>query len=90
MKPRLTRSLPIQTSSDPIETLTAIWASRHKKIPLSIFLALCFNLILAPLVYASTDNTFSRGQAWALSLLGLVAVALGIYLFFVMFVPEKF
>lgn len=90
MKSRLKRSLPIQTTSEAIETLAAIWASRHKKVPLTILIALCLNLILAPLVYASTGDTFSRGQAWALTLLGLVAIALGIYLFFVMFVPEKF
>ncbi len=63
---------------------------RRKKLPLYLFLGMCFNLIVAPIVYAATGEQFSKQQAWALGLLGLVAVGLSIYLFFVMFVPEKF
>ncbi|MDF2388996.1 potassium-transporting ATPase subunit F [Nostoc ellipsosporum NOK] len=60
-----------------------------KKLPLYLFLAMCFNLVVAPVVYAAADN-FSRTQAWALGLLGIVILSLSIYLFFVMFIPEKF
>lgn len=63
---------------------------RRQKLPLYLFLALCFNMVLAPLVYAATDGALSRSQSWALGLLGLATVALSIYLFFVMFVPERF
>ena len=42
------------------------------------------------MVYAATGETLSRPQSWALGLLGLVVLSLSIYLFFVMFVPEKF
>jgi K+-transporting ATPase KdpF subunit len=74
-----------------LETITDIWYEwRKQKLPLYLFLAICFNLVLAPMVYAATDQTLSRTQAWALGLLGLVTVGLAIYLFFVMFVPEKF
>ncbi|KYC35948.1 ATPase [Scytonema hofmannii PCC 7110] len=74
-----------------IETVTEIWSEwRRQKLPLYLFLAMCFNLVVAPMVYAATDQTFSRSQAWALGLLGLVTVGLSIYLFFVMFVPERF
>ena len=63
---------------------------RRHKLPVSLFLAMCFNLLVAPVVYGATGQQFSRSQAWALGLLGLVALCLSIYLFFVMFVPEKF
>ncbi|MDF5728443.1 MAG: potassium-transporting ATPase subunit F [Rhizonema sp. PD38] len=63
---------------------------RRHKLPVYLFLAMCFNLVVAPVVYGATDQQFSRTQAWALGLLGLVALSLSIYLFFVMFVPEKF
>ncbi|HEY9646152.1 MAG TPA: potassium-transporting ATPase subunit F [Chroococcidiopsis sp.] len=60
------------------------------KHALYLFLALCSNLGIAPLVYAAAGGDFSRSQAWALGLLGLGTVGISIYLFFVMFVPEKF
>jgi hypothetical protein len=61
--------------------------SKHS---LYLFLAIAFNIIIAPVVYAASSNELSRSQAWSLGLLGLGTVALSIYLFFVMFVPEKF
>jgi K+-transporting ATPase KdpF subunit len=62
---------------------------RSRKYPIYLFLALCLNVILASKVFAAGE-TFSRNQAYALSLLGLVTVALAIYLFVVMFQPERF
>ncbi|MBE9180332.1 potassium-transporting ATPase subunit F [Oculatella sp. LEGE 06141] len=62
----------------------------NRKHSLYLFLGICFNLILAPIVYAASGHEFSRSQAWSLGLLGLGTVALSVYLFFVMFVPEKF
>jgi hypothetical protein len=80
-----------QISAQTLETLTEIWSQwRREKLPLYLFLAMCFNLIVAPLVYAATGETLNRTQSWALGLLGLVVLSLSIYLFFVMFVPEKF
>ncbi|MBD2060050.1 potassium-transporting ATPase subunit F [Oculatella sp. FACHB-28] len=73
------------------EFISESWLEwRRQKLPLYLFLALCFNLVVAPVVYASSGNEFSRTQAWSLGLLGLGTVVLSIYLFFVMFVPEKF
>ncbi|AUB41019.1 K+-transporting ATPase, F subunit [Nostoc flagelliforme CCNUN1] len=46
--------------------------------------------MVAPLVYAATGEQLSRSQSWGLGLLGMVTLGLSIYLFFVMFVPEKF
>jgi K+-transporting ATPase KdpF subunit len=75
-------------SLDVVSTLWQVWRSR--KYPTYLFLALCFNLILAPLVLAATGNTFSTSQAYALGILGIGTVALSIYLFVVMFQPERF
>ncbi|GAB4345146.1 MAG: hypothetical protein OHK0047_38370 [Leptolyngbyaceae cyanobacterium] len=82
-------SLP--TIAQTLTEFSELWSEwRRQKLPLYLFLALCFNLILAPVVYAASGNELSRTQSWALGLLGLGTVALAIYLFFVMFVPEKF
>jgi hypothetical protein len=60
------------------------------QIPIFLFLAICSNLIIAPMVYAATSEQFSRSQAWALGLLGVGVLSLSTYLFVVMFQPEKF
>lgn len=74
-----------------LETIAMIGAEwRRQKLPLYLFLGLCFNLILAPVVFAATGADLSRTQAYWLAALVLVTVALAIYLFFVMFVPERF
>jgi K+-transporting ATPase KdpF subunit len=62
----------------------------QRKIPRSLLLLLCLNLVIAPAVQAATGNELSRHQAYALGILGLVTVALSIYLFVVMFQPERF
>jgi K+-transporting ATPase KdpF subunit len=54
-----------------------------------LFLALCLNLVLAPAVWAASSD-LSRSQAYWLGGLGLMTLALSIYLFVVMFAPEKF
>lgn len=73
------------------EDISEFWLlGRRQKLPLYLFLGLCFNLFLAPVVYAATGHEFSRTQAWALGLLGLATIALSVYLFVVMFLPEKF
>jgi len=74
-----------------LETLTEIWSEwRRQKLPRYLFLGLCLNLLLAPAVLATTGGDLSRTQAYWLAALGLVTLALAIYLFFVMFVPERF
>jgi len=90
MKPIQISTLALKPS--PIlEEITEIWLQwRRQKLPLYLFLGMCFNLVVAPVVYAATDEQLSRPQSWALGLLGLATVGLSIYLFFVMFVPEKF
>jgi len=83
--------LSTQIIAPAAETITEIWTEwRRQKLPLYLFLGLCLNLLLAPAVFAATGGDLSRTQAYWLAALGLVTIALGIYLFFVMFVPEKF
>ena len=60
------------------------------KLSLYLFGLLIGNLILATVVQASTGGALSRGQSYALTLLGLVTFSLFIYLFMVIFQPEKF
>lgn len=78
--------------SHPItQTISDIWSEwRRQKLPLYLFLLLCFNLVVAPAVLAASGETLSRTQSYALGLLGIVTIALSIYLFVVMFQPERF
>jgi K+-transporting ATPase KdpF subunit len=62
---------------------------RFSKLTLFLFSLLCLNVIVAPAVQAATGS-ISRGQSYALGLLGLVTFSLFIYLFAVIFQPEKF
>jgi len=55
-----------------------------------ILLASAFNLAIAPTVYASSNGTLSRPNAYAISLLLLLVTGLAIYLMRVIIQPEKF
>ena len=85
------KSLPHVSQNFPIEAMKGLWQlSNKKKYPKYLFLTLCFNLIVAPVVYAANADSFTRTQAYALGLLGIATVCFSIYLFVVMFQPEKF
>ena len=64
--------------------------SYPQKLAVYFLIILGLNLILSPLVQASTAGILSRGQSYALGLLGLVTVSLFVYLFVVIFQPERF
>lgn len=64
--------------------------NRRHPVAVQLFLILCFNMLIAPVVYAVTEAEITKKAAWAIGLLGIVAVGLSIYLFFVIFWPEKF
>lgn len=64
--------------------------ARRVGLPWQLFLALCLNLAIAPLVYAATGQAIDRGQAYAIALLGLLTLGLSIYLFVAIFQPERF
>ncbi|MBE9034543.1 potassium-transporting ATPase subunit F [aff. Roholtiella sp. LEGE 12411] len=67
----------------------ALVTSKRNRIPLNLFLLLCFNVLLAPAVQAATPGG-SRFASYAIALLGLVTLSLCVYLFVVIFQPEKF
>jgi K+-transporting ATPase KdpF subunit len=74
-----------------LEDLTILCTGLYRRKPSRYLLwALCLNLLLAPAVYAATGEALSRSQSYMLGLLGLGTAALSIYLFVVMFQPEKF
>jgi K+-transporting ATPase KdpF subunit len=74
--------------SENLVTIWQVWCRR--KYPTYLFLALCFNLVFASTVFAATGDVFSRSQVYALGILGIGTVSLSIYLFVVMFQPERF
>ncbi|MBW4431265.1 MAG: potassium-transporting ATPase subunit F [Pelatocladus maniniholoensis HA4357-MV3] len=63
---------------------------KPNRIPLSLFLLLCLNVLLAPAVQAATPSEISRFASYAIALLGLVTLSISVYLFVVIFQPEKF
>lgn len=78
-------------AADIVETVYYIWQQWFKqKSPLFIFFALCLNAIIAPAVYAATGGKFEPRHTYALSALGLVILGLAIYLFDVVFRPERY
>lgn len=83
----LGRILPMQMD----EGISFVWWQwRRQMLPLVIFVLLCLNLVIAPAVYAAVDGTLERRQVWALGLLGLLTLGLTVYLFVVVFQPERF
>lgn len=63
---------------------------QRNPLPIQIFLLLCLNLLLAPAVDAATGAEITRKASYALGLLGIVIVGLSVYLFIVIFQPERF
>ena len=73
------------------EGISFVWSEwRRQQLPLVIFLVLCLNLVIAPAVYAAAEATLERRHAYAIGVLGLVTFGLAVYLFVVVFQPERF
>ena len=68
----------------------ATLAKPKHSVSVKLFCLMLFNLIIAPAVYAANVESFTKFQAYALGLLGIATFAFSIYLFVVMFQPEKF
>ena len=68
----------------------SILSKPKRSVSVKLFCLMLFNLIIAPAVYAANADSFTKFQAYALGLLGIVTFAFSIYLFVVMFQPEKF
>jgi K+-transporting ATPase KdpF subunit len=62
----------------------------QKPVPRAVLLALLTALATAPAVQATTGVSLDRGQTFAIVLLGVTTLALSIYLFVVIFQPERF
>lgn len=62
----------------------------RKPLPVLLFCFMCLNLIISPAVYAATNGEIDRFSAWAIGLLGLLTLGISIYLFVVIFQPERF
>lgn len=67
-----------------------VMSLRKRRMPLLLFFWLCLNLVVAPAVQSATGGQVSREQAYALGVLGLLTFGLSIYLFVVIFQPERF
>ncbi|MBV9386329.1 MAG: potassium-transporting ATPase subunit F [Chroococcidiopsidaceae cyanobacterium CP_BM_ER_R8_30] len=78
------------TKEQLTELALVLRSQRHRPLPLLLFLALCFNLVLAPAVLAATGGTVSRLNAYAIGVLGLLTFAMVIYLLVVMLQPQRF
>ena len=67
--------------------LTRFW---QKRVPKILLLALLSAVAIAPAVQAATNISIDRGQVLALVLLGITTISLSVYLFVVIFQPERF
>lgn len=74
--------------SEVIEIVQEQW--KRNPLPIQLFLLLCLNLAIAPAVDAATGAEITRKAAYALGVLGIVTLGLSIYLFVVIFQPERF
>ncbi len=88
MKLSLQRSEQFVSFNELALLLQRQW--QRRPIPCQVFLLLCLNLVIAPAVQAASEGGLSRLNAYALGLLGLVAFGLSVYLFVVIFQPERF
>jgi K+-transporting ATPase KdpF subunit len=70
--------------------LTRFLHQRHQRFAKSMLLALLTAAAMAPAVQAATGGVADRGQSLAIVLLGLTTLALSVYLFVVIFQPERF
>lgn len=76
---------------DVVQSIAFIWSRwRKQKLPLAIFILLCLNLAISPVVYAADNGIWERRSTWAIGILGFVTVVLVFYLFVVVFQPERF
>ena len=69
------------------DVMTRFW---QKRVPKIFLLALLSAVTIAPAVQAATNISLDRGQVLALVLLGITTISLSVYLFVVIFQPERF
>jgi K+-transporting ATPase KdpF subunit len=88
---KLNRSNKIFSIKNIIETMQNI-GDRLLKNSLAkvLFFTISLNLIIAPVVMAASGNEITRNTAYAIGALYCVTIALSVYLFTVIFQPERF
>ncbi len=69
------------------ELLGRFW---QKRLPKVLLISLLMAVTIAPIVQAETGVSLDRGQTLAIVSLGMMTLALSIYLFVVIFQPERF
>ncbi|MBD2337194.1 K(+)-transporting ATPase subunit F [Calothrix sp. FACHB-156] len=73
------------------KTISFVWPKlRKQQFLLSTLIVLGFTLAFTPVVYAASDVSLESRTTWAIGILGLVTLSLVIYLFVVVFQPERF
>jgi K+-transporting ATPase KdpF subunit len=79
------------SNQNTIETIQNI-SDRLLKNSLAkvLFITITLNLIIAPVVMAASGNEITRNTAYAIGILYCVTLALSVYLFTVIFQPERF
>lgn len=76
---------------DFMQVIFDVWGRwRKQKILVAIAIGFGLNLIIAPMVYAASNSILDPQSALALGVLGVITLALVIYLFVVIFQPERF
>ncbi|MBE9007705.1 potassium-transporting ATPase subunit F [Fortiea sp. LEGE XX443] len=76
---------------DLMQAIAYIWSQwRKQKFLLVMFIVMCLSLGISRVVYAATNSTLQIQFTWAYGVLGGVILGLIIYLFAVVFQPERF
>lgn len=80
-----------KSNQNPIEIMRNI-GDRFLKNPLAmvLFITISLNLIIAPVVMAASGTEITRNTAYVIGILYCVTLALSVYLFTVIFQPERF
>jgi K+-transporting ATPase KdpF subunit len=85
------KSNKFSSNQNTIETIQNI-SDRLLKNSLAkvLFVTINLNLVIAPVVMAASGTEITRNTAYAIGILYCVTIALSIYLFTVIFQPERF
>ncbi|MGF1935901.1 MAG: hypothetical protein RM347_016200 [Nostoc sp. ChiQUE02] len=50
---------------DMMQTMSFVWSQwRKHQLPLAIFILLCLNVVIAPVIYAVSDSIFEYRSDW--------------------------
>lgn len=77
---------------DDLKDFLEIFQEQWNKNTLAkiLFFTISLNIIIAPVVMAASGTEITRNTAYVIGILYCVTIALSIYLFTVIFQPERF